>query len=590
MTISICDVESVLRARSLTNPSLDALKPNDQSYRALLLQPTGPILADNTRIGPMDLAFADMQATKFLELATAKGHHLVVTPEYYLPIKTLLKCVQGATFPDIGALWVLGCESMTPAQLDKFEADCAGHCEVIFDKGSAAAVQGIYYDPVAYCFVTKTDGGDDRRVVILQFKTISSRDLHYFENKNLRCGNLIYQFKGVDRLLSLSTIICSDAFKVSANESVRKTLADRATLIHIQLNPKPRHTDYLRYRLDTFSKTKDLNNCDIVCLNWAENIVQFDAPDGKPEAWKNESGSAWYISDHRCSSNDDEVENNERRGLYYSRHIKHRHVLHFHFSAAVFELTVAKLVQDGWYLHDNNLGPKLDVRYTWDEMHQDWTPNTECPDPGLAKLLSLNSNVEAALSHLKNSESRLQVERAIALSCGLTKSKGNWFKAGELDSCKLKEDEVVRRTTLCLDRDSTAKEARELRVKRVAALHKILNTQKNLPFQIRDLAGGGAHVMWTANTPHSNVFKDGVQPALVAYLGTDPDEGTVRSVSNAAYELLRVENNDSRKHRIAVCFHMMDDAGTYQLKFADIRQLTDITHGGGSATSITEGL
>ena len=53
MTISIRDVEGVLLARSLTNPSLDALNPNDQSYRALLLQPAGPILADVTRIGPL---------------------------------------------------------------------------------------------------------------------------------------------------------------------------------------------------------------------------------------------------------------------------------------------------------------------------------------------------------------------------------------------------------------------------------------------------------------------------------------------------------------------------------------------------------
>lgn len=91
MGISISDVEGVLQARSLLNPSLDVLNPNDQSYRALLLQPTGPILADNTRIGPLDLAFADTQATKFLELAKAKGHHLVVTPEYYLPIETPLR-------------------------------------------------------------------------------------------------------------------------------------------------------------------------------------------------------------------------------------------------------------------------------------------------------------------------------------------------------------------------------------------------------------------------------------------------------------------------------------------------------------------
>lgn len=589
MTVSIVDVEGVLQARSLTNPSLEALNPNDQSYRALMLQPAGPILADNTRIGPLDLVFADTQATKFLELATLKGHHLVVTPEYYLPVKTLLKCIQGATFPAIGALWVLGCESMTPAQLEQFEADCAGYCDVVFEKDAAAVVQGIYYDPVAYCFVTKDTNGNNRRVVLLQFKTISSRDEHFFENRHLRCGNIIYQFKGPGDELTLSTIICSDAFNVAAEEKVRSKLARFATLIHIQLNPKPRHADYLKYRLDTFSRSKDLNNCDIVCLNWAENMVQYEAPEGNYEAWKNESGSAWYISDHRCSSKDDEVEHNERLGLYYSRHVKHRHVLHFHFSAAAFELTVAKIVQVGSYLHDNHLGPKLDARYIWDGQHQSWRPNTECPDPGLSKLFTLTPRVEAALANLKAVESRLHVERAIALSCGLAKSKMNWFHAGELDACKLGEDEIVRRGTLCIDRNAQARNAREQRIKAVSILHTILSTH-NLPRQVKDLSGGGAKIMWQLTSPHTNVIKDGSQPALVAYLGMEPDPGAVRNVSDAAYELLRVENNDNRKYRIAVCYHTIDEMGQPKVEFANIPQLTDITHGGGSATSITEGL
>ena len=584
MGISISDVEGVLQARSLLNPSLDVLNPNDQSYRALLLQPTGPILADNTRIGPLDLAFADTQATKFLELATAKGHHLVGTPEYYLPLETLRKCVLGATFPAVGALWVLGCESMTPAQLENFENDCKGYCDVIFEKDMAAAIQGVYYDPVAYCFVTKDEKGDDRRVILLQFKTIPSRDQHFFENKNLRCGNKIYRFTGAGGELALSTIICSDAFNVAGNEQIRSKLARFATLIHIQLNPKPRHGDYLRYRIDTFSKNKDLNNCDIVCLNWAENMVQYSTLGGKGGDWNNESGSAWYISDNRCSSNDDEVENNERLGLYYSRHVKHRHVLHFHFDAAAFELTVAKVAQLGSYLHDNPLGPKLDVRYTWDETQVGWKPYAECPDPGLSGLLSLAPHVEEAFASLKILDSRLRVERAIALSCGLAKSKMTWFKAGELDACKLGDDEILRRATLSLDRDTRAQADREARVKRVAALHIILGNQ-NLPRQIRDLAGGGARVMWQANSPHTNVVKDGSHPALVAYLGFDPNPDTVRNVSDAAFELLRIENNENHKHRVAVCYHKADG----QPEFANIPQLTDITHGGGSATSIAEG-
>jgi hypothetical protein len=179
----------------------------------------------------------------------------------------------------------------------------------------------------------------------------------------------------------------------------------------------------------------------------------------------------------------------------------------------------------------------------------------------------------------------LQGERAKAQSCGLAKSKVTWFKAGELDACKLGEDEIVRRATLALDRDASAREARETRVKKVAALNNILNTQK-LPFQIRDLAGGGVRVSWQANLPHVNVFKDGSQPALVAYLGMDPHPDTIRGVSDAAFELLRLENNEKHKDRVAVCYHDEDGKPV----FAAISQLIDITHGGGRATNIDEGL
>jgi hypothetical protein len=64
----------------------------------------------------------------------------------------------------------------------------------------------------------------------------------------------------------------------------------------------------------------------------------------------------------------------------------------------------------------------------------------------------------------------------------------------------------------------------------------------------------------------------------------DPNPDVVRSVSDAAFELLRLENNDRHKHRVAVCYHTTDG----QSQFANIPQLKDITHGGGSATSITE--
>lgn len=584
MAISIVDVESLLTARSLIYPSLDALNPNQQAYRSLLLQPSGPILADNSRIGPFDLTEANHQATKFLAIAKSKGHQLVVTPEYYLPTETLVASIQGDVFPASGSLWVLGCESIRPDQLSKLESSCYGYCDLIFVKEDGPEVQGVYYDPVAYCFTTKDMEGNDRKVVILQFKTISSRDLHFFENKNLRCGNVIYQFKGRDNLLSLSAIICSDSFNINLDDSVRRELVRNATLIHIQLNPKPRHTDYMRYRVDTFSKNKNLTNCDIICLNWAEDMIQFNTPYGKPDEWNNESASAWYISEDRCSSHDYEIEHNESLGLYYSKHIRKRHVLHFHGEEAVFELTVAKILHDGDGVLDNNTGPKLDVRYTWDQDQLDWVPNELCPDCGLDALCSLNPGVKSAVSALKSQNSRLQMERAIALSKGIESSKQTWFNASQLDSCKLNEDEIVNRATLRLDRNKQAHKKRVESMNTLAQLSNILNTQ-NLPRQIHDLNGGDITILWKANSPHVNIYKDGCHPALVSFLGVEPEEALKRNIVDASYELLRVENNLNHKDRVAVCYQTTD----FRIEFVPIPQLTNITHGGGSATHITEG-
>lgn len=51
----------------------------------------------------------------------------MVTREYLLPIRTWL----AGKFPAPGALWVLGCESLTTAQLEAFMHGICDHCEII---------------------------------------------------------------------------------------------------------------------------------------------------------------------------------------------------------------------------------------------------------------------------------------------------------------------------------------------------------------------------------------------------------------------------------------------------------------------------
>jgi hypothetical protein len=581
LAVSIKDVKTVLDPRGLQVPDLTMLQATHQSYRALLLQPSGPIYADTQRIGHLDLTAAAAKADAFLAMAAQRGDQLVVTPEYYLPVISLAQAAKGGPFPAEGALWVLGCESMTPARLASFKEDCAGHCDVIYEVDPAPAVQGNYFDPVAYCFITRDADKNFKRVVLFQFKTAPSRDDHGFENKQLRCGRAIYRFQGKDGYIKLSTIICSDALDLGEDLDANKMLSDRAILIHIQLNPKPKHTDYRRYRNDVFRRSPDSTNCDIICLNWAQNVVQHDSP-AHANAWKNESGSAWYLPERRCSVKDNEVVNNEAKGLYYTWLDKQRrHVLHFHYDESVFELTVPKVMQDGPAVHDVLIGPQLDTRFAWDVNAGAWMASASCPETGWSDVINANPEVTAAFQSLQDIAHRLHIERAISLSCGPSSMKDKWHRVDNLDVCRISESEVVARATLQLDRDVAASEERHKRITRVATLGHILQTA-TLPPQIKDLAGGGASITWSPDSPNTNVIKVGARPALVAYLGDNPPMELVKLIGENAFELLRKENK-SHKDRVAICYRTV--AGV--TKFADIKQQTDITYDGSSMASIT---
>lgn len=579
--VFIRDVEDVLALRGLEMPDLALLQASHQSYRALLIQPSGPIYADTQRIGPLNLEGVAAQADAFLTLAAQRGDQLVVTPEYFLPVSSLAKAAQGGPFPAEGALWVLGCESMTPARLSSFKEECAGHCDVIYEEDPAPAVQGNYFDPVAYCFITRDADKNFKRVVLFQFKTAPSRDDHGFENKQLRCGRAIYRFQGKDGYIKLSTIICSDALALGEDVDANKKLSDRTVLIHIQLNPKPKQTDYRRYRNEVFRRSPVTTDCDIICLNWAQNIVQHDSPDHAPHEWKNESGSAWYVPERRCSVEDSEVANNEAKGLYYTRHEKKRHVLHFHYDEAIFALTVPKVLQDGAAVHDVLIGPQLDTRFTWNADAGTWLESTSCPETGWSAIISASPEVTAAFQGLTDIKDRLYIERAISLSCGPHTMKEQWHRVDNLDVCRIPETEVVGRTTLQLDRDAAAAEERQKRISRVTVLGHILQTA-TLPPQIKDLAGGGASISWSPKSPNTNVTKAGARPALVAYLGTNPPLDVVKRISENAFELLRRENKGNET-RVAICYRTVA-GGT---EFFDIKQQIQFTYDGSSMASIT---
>lgn len=578
------NVSGLLASRNLKVPSLKILQATEQSYRSLLFQPAGPIFADAARIGPLDLEGAEVKSRMLLNLASQQGHHLVVTPEYFTPLKVVIECIRGETFPAAGAIWVLGCESMTPAQLEEFKSATAGICEVFVERDDGASIQGTYFDPVVYLFQTSNLDGVFQRVALVQFKTCPSRDADFFENAHLRTGRTIYKFYDEDSRISLYTIICSDALAVGENNSLRAEITRDSILIHIQLNPKPRHVDYGKYRRDTFSKSPRLTNCDLICLNWARNIEQHDCIGGKGHPWDNIGGSTWYLLKERCSSKDSHIRANESGGLYYTTLGRNWNALLFHYDEAAFALNVPKLFQSGPAVQENNLGPRIENRFIWNPDKNVYEQQEGPPDVEFDSSIDILEVPTQAFDALKRDCDMLAIERAVALSCGLFSGSEGWFKAGDLRNFQMADDEVVPRSTFCQDQSNEARNIRAARVQGVASVFHILSNSNKLPPQISDIKESGSFsINWSLTSPNTNIVSPGKLPALVIYAGFNPIKGAPSDIAKAAYELLRRENG-AHRYRVAVCYHDIDG----NFRFAPIKELTDIVSGNKSTADIAE--
>jgi hypothetical protein len=479
-------------------------------------------------------------------------------------------------FPQSGKLWVLGCESATPTELAAFVQVTAGQAAVIHEP---VPTNGTFLNAVAFCFQAQDADGAWVRVVLLQFKTCPSRDDHFLENEHMLRGSIIYRFNNPGSQLGLVTIICSDAFSIVEAPGLLEQLIDRSILIHIQLNPNPRHRDFRTYRTRTFGGNSDLTNCDIICLNWAQHITQFH-DGGESNQWNNISGSAWYLPINRCTTADKEVLRNHNMGLYYCCMQERRHALLFHYDEAVFQLTVSKPLADTFEVIVNRLGPLMVKRLEWDTPSNLWREQLAHPDTGFKAQLAADPDVSAALSDVRAKDNDLAVERLVALSNGEVRNVDKWYRVDLLDSCILEQDEMVRRITFACDFCPKSITYRHTFLQRTGGLWHVVSNNGDWPLQVSDVAG--ATLSWSVMEPNYNLFKEGTSPALVVYLGEHPEPDKIRNIADGLLELLRREGHPYC-YRLAVCFRRHG-----QLKFAQLPALTRIDVSSGDLTDFTE--
>lgn len=342
-------VEVILanRTKPLTLVPLFALQPDREPYHVMLLQPHGFVEVNENRIGHADAARGYNTCRTFLDAASAKHADLVVTPEYCTPWKVVGDIVSGEIRPDEGAIWALGCESITPAELRELGTRIANAGDGIFlyhePTNQRQEAQKQYIDPLLYVFWAKDQQAASVLCLLVQFKTAPCKDERDIEQTALYLGQDVYVFNRGPSKIRLLGLICSDAF-VFTNELIEE-YHPNSLILHIQLNPKPAHSDYAAYRARLCSVGSS-NNVELLCLNWAQNVRELKS-DGTHKNWENIAGSGWYIPPTKFRSDDTVIDEAHRKGIYYCVVSKKWHVFYLNYTEQVLLLRKQKLLITG---------------------------------------------------------------------------------------------------------------------------------------------------------------------------------------------------------------------------------------------------
>jgi hypothetical protein len=535
VAITIVQVEEVLKSQTpaLEIHPLHALAPTRDPYRVLLLQPEAKIQADVTRVGNADSGFADAVCRSFLETAMATKADLAVAPEYCVPWALVNEISAGKLLPDVGALWVLGCESIDPASLGAFakEVNETPGCLMLYEPLSdRQVIQKRYLDPLLYVFWTRTHEGKSTLALIVQFKTVPCKDYREIEQKSLCLGSVIYAFNRGNGKIGLMSIICSDAFDFTS--LVEQHHRD-ALLIHIQLNPKPAHVDYAAYRTRLCSVGSN-SDVELLCLNWARDVRERK-PDGSFANWKNVAGSAWYAPPSKFNGDPETVDSLHAKGLYYSVLCKRWHSLFLNYEPQMLLLQKQKL----FFLGEQALLPKnwmeVEGRWSWDSEGKAWV--SAAADDGFNDVVAPYTAVAAALMQARL-RSPVGVERALELLVGPKGKPTTWYQLQELASMHLHPDEEsMCRITVHQERDPSRPGVayRKMRLQRAQDAVGLPGQQVPWPAPLRDLDGGFS-LEWAATSPFHNAtpMSGGRGPAAVIYLSDEADDAVVDTAFDKA--------------------------------------------------------
>ncbi len=519
---------------SLSVLPLKILQPSRDLYDALLVQPLGTMQSTEQRVGHADQDSAIKLYQDLLNKACEHAVDLVVTPEYCLPWRVVEEIAETNLKPKQGALWVLGCESITPDALEAFKArqlqkSIKVLCETLPQQNKD------YFCPLVYVFWVNDASDEPKLCMLIQFKTIPSRVAS--ENDHLYCGNDVYVFGNGGNELNFFSLICADVFEFT-EEQIRNNHRD-SLILHIQLNEKPWHSDFTQYRNHLFSVGSN-NHVELMCLNWATGVTWDNNGDpGNVTTWNYVANSAFYIP-RRLFQNvpDTDLDAIHKNGIYYNRVHSHWDGLFLNNAAQAILVKKQPVRFDGaqvlavmpWRL-------QFLKRFIPNAERDAWIEADEASD-GFTELLAeykpTDPNSQEGFDRFEanlreaHDASPFAVERSLELLQGPEGQPTTWYHREELHALEVAPEESPRRVTVHQEKCPT-RQGVTFRKRRVQASYDAatLHTQPlTWPTPLNDI-GQGFVYQWREAHPHCNVVPlEAIdKPATLIYLDRCiPDE------------------------------------------------------------------
>lgn len=553
---------------------LKILTPDTNFASVILYQCFGEVTSDlATYVRNNDPGTAIEKHTAFLSKAKSSNASLAITPEYSTAWTVIEQIAQDSNIqPDIGSLWVLGCESITPQELERVkqrtENDLHWHHETLIP----VADQTFFGAAILIYHLPHSTEQEPQLAALVQFKTREMGGTN-FERDGLIRGQNQYILHNPNEVgsIKLITLICADAFDFYPNNNpgtscdLTKNLHPDASylILHIQLNSSPYYSALTRYRQDIYGSHKS-GSVEIISLNWASQSTLV----GDPINAHNDS--AYYLQPTKITEPDvseDVVNRNHNKSVHlrFSSNQKFSTYL-FGSRTEVLKINITKVKIQGHHSHRRRSGVVSSIAFEWSEDSRGWN-----------EVGSVDDGIWRGCEELFESDhsNPLYREKLIAISTGnvdekrikgtvprdipksVTKLQGflskYWMKPRAMNSFYLKPELRPDGTLALLD--STQESNLSVVLAKVGALKHKLGNANNLPEVIEEFQLGNPVLRLCedeigADSICSNVVDlNGGGKALVVELG---DQGSDQA-NKKFDEIKRV----SGQRRIVVFYRNM---------------------------------